>query len=169
MMIEELNDSLGRYVWLQRNLAEGLETWRARESDAAVAVYIGVLARRYAEHSDGWESLLADSPALRASERVQAPSPGWDGLFRGDAGGTQEHLVTLLQVVLPRLLASLERFAGRLGEVAEAAEKRYCAIVVGDLRAQQERGQILLDERAGAPNQRRLAAVLRRRLADLSC
>lgn len=169
MMIEELTDSVGRYLWLQRHLAAALEDWRADETDGAVAVYTHGLARRCAQHCAGWEGLLADSPALGAADRVQAPSPGWDGLFEGDAGGTQEHLVTLLHVVLPRLLASLERFSTQLGDVAEAAEKRFCSIVVHDLQAELARGMLLLDQRAAAPSQRRLAAALGRRLADLSC
>lgn len=169
MMIEELTDSVGRYAWLQRHLADALETWCAGESDPGVAVYIHGLARRCRQHSAGWEDLLADSPALEANGRMQAPSPGWDGLFRTDAGGTQEHLVTLLHVVLPRLLASLDRFSGRLGEVAEATEKRFCAIVVEDLRNELASGMPVLDERAGTPSQRKLAAALGRRLADLSC
>ena len=169
MMIEELTDAVGRYLWLQRHLAAALETWRAGETDAAVAVYTHGLARRCAQHSAGWEGLLADSPALSAADRVQAPSAGWDGLFEGDAGGTQEHLVTLLHVALPRLLASLERFGTQLGAVAEAAEKRFCSIVVSDLQAELARGLLLLDRRAAAPSQRRLAAALGRRLADLSC
>ena len=169
MMIEHLTDSVGRYLWLQRHLAAALENWRADEPDAAVAVYTHGLARRCVEHSAGWEGLLADSPALEAVDRVQAPSAGWDGLFEGDAGGTQEHLVTLLHVVLPRLLASLERFGGQLGDVAEAAEKRFCSVVVRDIQAESARGMLLLDQRATAPSQRRLAAALGRRLADLSC
>ena len=169
MMIEELTDSVGHYAWLQRNLAETLETWCAGESDPGVAVYLHGLARRCRQHSAGWEALMADSPALEAGRRVQAPSPGWDGLFGSDAGGTQEHLVTLLHIVLPRLLASLERFGGRLGEVAEAAEKRFCTIVVEDLRAQLVGGTPVLDQRAGATSQRKLTAVLGQRLSDLSC
>ena len=169
MMIEELTDSVGRYLWLQRRLAAALETWRAGETDAAVAVYAHGLARRCAQHGAGWEGLLADSPALDAADRVQAPSAGWDGLFEGDAGGTQEHLVTLLHVALPRLVASLERFGTQLDDVAEAAEKRFCCIVVRDLQAALAQGMLLLDQRAAAPSQRRLAAALGRRLADLSC
>jgi hypothetical protein len=169
MMIDELTDSVGCYVWLQRNLAEALEAWCVVESDPEVVVYLHGLARRCRAHSAGWEDLLADSPALEASGRVQAPSPGWEGLFRTDAGGTQEHLVTLLHVVLPRLLASVERFGGRLGEVAEAAEKRFCGVVVEDLRAQLANGVPVLDQRAGATSRRKMAAALSRRLADLSC
>lgn len=169
MMIEELTDSVGRYAWLQRNLAEALEAWCSAEGDPEVAVYLHGLARRCRAHSAGWEHLLADSPALEASGRVKAPSPGWEGLFRTDAGGTQEHLVTLLDIVLPRLLASLERFGARLGDVAEAAEKRFCGIVVEDLRAQSASGVPVIDRRAGTPSRREPAAGLGRRLADLSC
>ena len=169
MMIEDLTDALGRYVWLQRRLAESLSSWGAGEEDAAVAVYLHEAARRFAEHSAGWESLLADSPALRAAERVRAPSPGWEELFRGTATGTSDRLVILLHVVLPRMRASLERFAQQLGDVAEAAERRLCANVAEDLGVIEARGRLLLDERAPAPSQRRMAATLGRRLADLSC
>ena len=169
MMIEELTDSIGRYLWLQRHLAAALENWRAGENDTATAVYTHGLARRCAQHSAGWEGLLADSPALGAADRVQAPSAGWGGLFEGGAGGTQEHLVTLLHIVLPRLLASLERFGAQLGDVAEAAEKRFCSIVVHDLQAELARGMLLLDQRAAAPSRRRPDAAPDRRLADLSC
>ena len=169
MMIEDLTDALGRYVWLQRHLGESLRFWGPDEEDAAVAVYLHEVARRFSDHSAGWEALLADSPALRAAERVQAPSPGWDDLFRGASTGTSERLVILLHVVLPRVRASLERFATQLGEVAEAGEARFCSIVVEDLRTIEERGRLLLDERATAPSQRRMSARLGRRLADLSC
>lgn len=169
MMIEELTDALGGYVWLQRNLAAGLHSWRAVESDAEVAVYLHSAACRFEQHGTGWEALLADSPALAASERVRAPSPGWEQVFDGAAGGTAERLVILLHVVLPRMLISLERFAAQLGEVSEAAEQRFCAGVASDLAAQQSRGLALLDERTPVPSRRRLSAALGRRLADLSC
>ena len=169
MMIEELTDALGGYVWLQRNLSDGLNSWRAGESDAGVAVYLHSSARRFEQHSAGWEALLADSPALAASERVRAPSPGWEQVFDGAASETTERLVILLHVVLPRMLISLERFAAQLGEVSEAAEQRFCAGVASDLRAQQSRGLALLDERMPAPSRRRLGAALGKRLADLSC
>ncbi len=169
MMIEELTDALGGYVWLQRNLADGLHSWRAVESDAEVAVYLHSTACRFEQHGAGWEALLADSPALAASERVRAPSPGWEQVFDGAASGTAERLVILLDVVLPRMLISLERFAAQLGEVSEAAEQRFCAGVASDLAAQQSRGLALLDERTPAPSRRRLSAALGRRLADLSC
>ncbi len=169
MMIEDLNDALGRYVWLQRHLGESLGFWCTDEDDAAVAVYLYEVARRFDEHSVGWEALLADSPALRAAERVRPPSPGWDELFRGVATGTSDRLVILLHVVLPKMRASLERFAAGLGDTAEVAEGRFCAIVAEDLRAIEERGHSLLDERAQAPSQRRMAATLGQRLADLSC
>ncbi|MCY4102641.1 MAG: hypothetical protein OXG55_05140 [bacterium] len=169
MMIEDLTDSVGRYVWLQRHLAESLRLWGVGEKDGAVAVYLHQTARRFAEHGTDWEALLADSPALGATERVRAPSPGWEELFRGAATGTSDRLVVLLHVVLPRLRSSLERFAAQLGDVAEAAEGRFCAIVAGDLQGIEARGLALLDERATAPSQRRMAARLGRRLADLSC
>lgn len=169
MMIEDLSDSLGRYVWLQRHLGESLRFWGQAEDDGAVTVYLHEVARRFGDHSAGWEALLADSPALGAAERVRAPSPGWEELFRGTSTGTSDRLVVLLHVVLPRLSASLERFAGQLGDMAEAAEARYCAIVVEDLRSIEERGRQLLDERATAPSQRRMSARLGSRLADLSC
>ena len=124
MMIEDLTDAVGRYVWLHRHLAESLRLWGADEEDGAVAVYLHRTARRLAEHGAGWEALLADSPALGAAERVRAPSPGWEELFRGAATGTSDRLVVLLAVVLPRMRASLERFAAQLGDVAEAAEGR---------------------------------------------
>ena len=169
MMIDELTDAVGGYVWLQRNLADALHSWRAGESDAEVVVYLHSAARRFEQHSAGWEALLADSPALAAAERVRPPAPGWDQLFEGTISGTAERLVVLLHIVLPRMLISLERFAGQLGEVSEAAERRFCAAVATDLRAQQSRGVALLDERTPAPSQRRLSAALGRRLADLSC
>ena len=169
MMIEDLTDAVGRYVWLQRHLAESLRLWGVGEEDGAVAVYLHRTARRFAEHGTGWEALLADSPALGAAERVNAPSPGWEDLFRGAATGTSDRLVVLLHVVLPRMRASLERFAAQLGDVAEAAEGRFCAIVAEDLQGIEARGLTLLDERATAPSQRRMAARLGRRLADLSC
>ncbi len=169
MMIEDLSDAVGRYVWLQRHLAQSLRSWGDGEDDGAVAVYLHGVARRFGDHSAGWEALLADSPALAAAERVRAPSPGWDDLFRGASTGTSDRLVILLHVVLPRLRASLERFAGQLGEVAEAAEERFCTIVAEDLRTIEERGRLLLDERATAPSQRRMSARLGRRLAELSC
>lgn len=169
MMIEDLTDAVGRYLWLQRHLAESLRLWGVDEEDGAVAVYLHQAARRFAEHGSGWEALLADSPALRAAERVRAPSPGWEELFRGTATGTSDRLVVLLHVVLPRMRASLERFATQLGDVAEAAEGRFCAIVAEDLQGIEARGLALLDERATAPSQRRMAARLGRRLADLSC
>lgn len=168
-MIEELTDAVGRYVWLQRRLAESLRVWGAGEEDAAVAVYLHRTARRFAEHRAGWEALLADSPALGAAERIRAPSPGWEELFRGAATGTSDRLIVLLHVVLPRMRASLDRFAARLGDVAEAAEARFCAVVAADLQGTEARGRALLDERAPAPSQRRMAATLGRRLADLSC
>ena len=168
-MIEDLSDALGRYVWLQRHLGESLRFWGHGEDDEAVAVYLHEVARRFGDHSAGWEALLADSPALGAAERVRAPSPGWEELFRGASTGTSDRLVILLHVVLPKVRASLERFAGRLSDVAEAAEARFCAIVVTDLRAIEERGRLLLDERATAPSRRRMSARLGRRLADLSC
>ena len=169
MMIEDLTDALGRYVWLQRHLGESLRFWGNSEDDGAVTVYLHEVARRFGDHSAGWEALLADSLALDAAERVRAPSPGWEELFRGASTGTSDRLVILLHVVLPKLRASLERFAGQLGDVAEAAEARFCAIVAEDLRAIEERGRILLDERATAPSRRRMSARLGRRLADLSC
>ncbi|MDE0652654.1 MAG: hypothetical protein OXI26_03280 [bacterium] len=169
MMIEDLTDALGRYVWLQRHLGESLRFWSDGEDDGAVAVYLHEVARRFVEHSAGWEALLADSPALGAAERVRAPSPGWEELFRGTATGTSDRLVILLHVVLPRMRASLERFAGQLGDVAEAAEARFCATVAQDLGTIEERGRELLDVRATAPSQRRMSATLGRRLAELSC
>lgn len=169
MMIEDLTDAIGRYLWLQRHLAESLSLWGDGEEDGAVAVYLHQTARRFAEHGSGWEALLADSPALGAVERVRAPSQGWEELFRGTATGTSDRLVVLLHVVLPRMRASLERFASQLGEVAEAAEGRFCAIVAEDLQGIEARGLTLLDERATAPSRRRMAATLGRRLADLSC
>ena len=169
MMIEELTDAVGGYAWLQRHLAGVLHSWRGDERDAGVAVYLHSAARRFEQHSAGWEALLADSPALAASERVRAPSPGWDQLFGRTANGTAERLVILLHIVLPRMLISLERFAGQLGEVSEAAEQRFCVAVATDLRAQQSRGLALLDERTPAPSQRRLSAALGRGLVDLSC
>ena len=169
MMIEGLTDAVGGYAWLHRHLADALHSWSAGESDAEVAVYLHSTARRFERHSAGWEALLADSPALAASERVRAPSPGWEQLFGGTTGGTAERLVILLHIVLPRILISLERFAGQLGEVSEAAEQRFCAAVATDLRAEQSRGLALLDERTPAPSRRRLSAALGRRLADLSC
>lgn len=169
MMIEDLSDALGRYVWLQRHLGESLRSWGDGEDDGAVTVYLHEVARRFGDHSAGWEALLADSPALGAAERVRTPSPGWEELFRGASTGTSDRLVVLLHVVLPRVRASLERFATQLGDVAEAAEARFCAIVTEDLRAIEERGRLLLDERATAPSQRRMSARLGRRLADLSC
>ncbi|MCY3663149.1 MAG: hypothetical protein OXH28_10080 [bacterium] len=169
MMIEDLTGAVGRYVWLQRHLAESLRLWSAGEADAAVAVYLHRTARRFAEHATGWEALLADSPALEAVERIRAPSPGWEELFRGAATGTSDRLVVLLHVVLPRMRASLDRFATQLGDVAEAAEARFCAVVAGDLEGIEARGLALLDERATAPSQRRMAARLGGRLADLSC
>ena len=169
MMIEDLTDALGRYVWLQRHLAESLGFWGVDEDDAAVAVYLHEAARRFGAHSEGWEALLADSPALRAAERVRAPSPGWEEVFRGVSTGTSNRLVVLLHVVLPRLRASLERFATQLGDVAEVAEGRFCAIVAEDLRVIEERGLSLLDERAQAPSRRRMAATLGKRFAELSC
>ncbi|MCE2525290.1 MAG: hypothetical protein J4F99_04860 [Acidimicrobiia bacterium] len=169
MIIEDLNDALGGYAWLQRNLADALHSWRGAESDAEVATFLHSTARRFEQHSAGWEALLADSPALAASERVRPPSPGWEQLFDGAATETAERLVVLIHVVLPRMLTSLERFAGHLGEVSEAEEQRFCAAVTTDLRAQQSRGVALLDQRTPAPSQRRLSAALGRRLADLSC
>ncbi len=169
MMIEDLTDAVGRYVWLQRHLAESLRLWGAGEEDGAVAVYLHRTARRFAEHAAGWEALLADSPALEAAERVRAPSPGWEELFRGAATGASDRLVVLLHVVLPRMRASLERFAASLGDVAEAAEARFCAIVAEDLQRIEARGLTLLDERVAAPSRRRMAARLGGRLADLSC
>ena len=169
MMIEDLSDALGRYVWLQRHLGGSLRSWSQGEDDGAVTVYLHEVARRFDDHSAGWEALLADSRALGAAERVRAPSPGWEELFRGASTGTSDRLVILLHVVLPRVRASLERFAGQLGDVAEAAEARFCAIVIEDLRAIEERGRLLLDERATAPSQRRMSARLGSRLADLSC
>ena len=169
MMIEDLSDALGRYVWLWRHLGESLRLWSRDEDDGALAVYLHEVARRFGDHSDGWEALLADSPALGAAERVRAPSPGWEELFRGASTGTSDRLVILLHVVLPRMRSSLERFAGQLGEVSEAAEARFCAIALNDLRAIEERGRLLLDERATAPSRRRMAARLGGRLADLAC
>lgn len=169
MMIEDLTDAVGRYLWLQQHLGASLRFWGHGEEDGAVAVYLHGAARRFGEHSAGWEALLSDSPNLRPSERVQAPSPGWEELFRGTSTGTSDRLVVLSHVVLPRLIASLERFAAQLGDVAEAAEARFCAIVVTDLRAIEERGRELLDERVTEPSRRRMSATLGRRLADLSC
>ena len=143
--------------------------WGRDEDDGAVSVYLYEVARRFGDHSAGWEALLADSPALGAAERVRAPSPGWEELFRGASTGTSDRLVILLHVVLPRVRASMERFAGQLGDVAEAAEARFCAIVVEDLRAIEERGRLLLDERATEPSRRRMSARLGSRLAELSC
>ena len=169
MMIEDLTDSVGHYVWLHRQLAESVASWAAGEADAPVSVYLHGAARRFVQHSSGWEALLADSPALAATERVRAPSPGWEELFRAASADTSERLVTLLHVVLPRMLASLDRLSGELGEVADGAERRFCAIANEDLRVLEERGRSLLDERAPAPSQRRMAATLGRRHADLSC
>ena len=167
--IHELTDALGGYVWLSRRLAVELGAWGADEAEASVAVYLHTLARRCADHGACWEALLAESPALEAAERVRPPSVGWEGLFRAESAGTAERLVTLLHVVLPRLLVSLEDFAARLGPVAEAPEQRACAIVIDDLRALRGRGVLLLDEQVPAPQQRRLAAALGQRLAGLSC
>ncbi len=168
MTIHELTDALGRYVWLARCLAAALDDWDVDEEDAAVVVYLHTLARRCEDHGACWEALLADSPALGAAERVRPPSPGWEDVFRAESAGTSERLVALLHVVLPRLLASLEDFAGRLGPVAEAPEQRVCAAITDDLRALLARGGLVLDEQIPAPQQRRLTAAIGVRLADLS-
>ncbi|MCY3925100.1 MAG: hypothetical protein OXG52_06270 [bacterium] len=148
MMIEDLTDAVAGYVWLQRSLAAALHSWRAREPDAEAAVFLHSTARTCEQHAAGWEALLADSPALAAPERVRPPSePGADGLTPGAAGDAAGRLANLTNVVLPRLLASFEQFGARLSDVAEAPEKRFCAIVVGDLRAALERGRLLADRR----------------------
>ena len=155
MMIEDLTDAVAGYVWLQRSLAAALHSWRAREPDAEAAVFLHSTARTCEQHAAGWEALLADSPALAAPERVRPPSepaadglePGAAGLFEGAAGDAAGRLANLTNVVLPRLLASFEQFGARLSDVAEAPEKRFCAIVVGDLRAALERGTLLADRR----------------------
>ena len=167
--IRELTDALGCYVWLSRRLAAALGDWGTDEVEPPVAVYLHALARRCSDHGACWEALLADSPALEATESVRPPSVGWDEVFRAESAGTAERLVTLLHIVLPRLLVSLEEFAARLGPVAEAPEQRACAIVIDDLRALRDRGVLLVDEQVPAPQQRRLAAVMGRRLAGLSC
>ncbi len=171
MLIEGLTTAIGGYVWQQRQLAESLSSWVDLTDDAEVAVYLHGTARRFASHSTGWEELLADSPALAAAERVRAPSPEWDGLFKDAASSTQDtsdRLVLLVHIVLPRLLASLEKFSGELNGVHAAAEQRFCAIVAQDLSAIAERGQALLAERPPVASQQQLASTLGRRLADLA-
>lgn len=169
LTIHELTEAIGCYVWLSRHLAALLDGWRAGETDPTLAVYLHTLARRLDDHGATWQALLADSPALDAARSVRPPSEGWDELFGAESPGTSGRLVTLVHVVLPLLLTSLEDFARSLGPVAEAAEGRHCDIVTDDLRSQRNRGGTLLDERVAAPTQRRLAAVLRRRFANLSC
>ena len=169
LTIHELTEATGHYVWLSRHLAAALDGWRATEPDPTLAVYLHTLARRLDDHGAAWQALLADSPALDAPACVRPPSEGWDELFGPESPGTSGSLVTLVHVVLPRLLTSLEDFARSLGPVAEAAERRHCDIVVDDLRSQRNRGGTLLDERVPGPTQRRLAAVLRRRFVNLSC
>ena len=180
MLIEDLSDAVGRYVWLQRRLAEwlrapdgsvataaGCDDASDGAQRAAVLVYLHGAARRFAAHSAGWEALLADSPALAAKERVRAPSPGWEEL---DAAlSASDRLAVLVRVVLPRLSASLERFAGGLNDVAEAAEARFCAIAAADLRDLGDRGMALLNRQMPESAQREAAETLAQRLAGLSC
>lgn len=183
MLIEDLTAAVGRYVWLQRALAEWLSAPGASVDGAAgvraastaddgpraaVLVYLHGVARRFDAHSAGWESLLADSPALAAPGQVRAPSPGWDELADA-ACGDSDRLTALVGVVLPRLSASLERFADGLDGVAEAAEARFCAIVAEDLRDLAARGAALLNQQVPEAAQRRATVTLERRLAGLSC
>ena len=142
MLIEDLTAAIGRYVWLQRHLAGCLQDWATADgsADGAVAVYLHSTARRFADHSDAWEGLLADSPALAAAGQVRPPEPPPESL---PAAGSPECLPVLVNVVLPRLADSVERFASGLGRIAEAAEARHSAIVVRDLRCIEARGRSL--------------------------
>ena len=168
MLIEDLNSALGGYIWLARRTAQSLGPRPEQpegQSEAAVAVCLHTAARRFAQHGAGWEALAADSPALAAQTRVRAPSEGWDELFEHllDPAVTDlQRLAMLVEVLLPRIEGSLEQFAAQLGDVAEAAEARFCAIVRQDLAALSARGSALLDELRPSESRPAAAEALQR-------
>lgn len=122
---------VGAARWVAIELFAAVGAWAADDACPAAAVAFAVAARQFAWHAD----LLADRlPVLAGVDPAAltvAPA-GWEALGEVLAvDGTEDRLVVLGRIVLPRLVVARARWLSRTGS-ADAALRRALRLVLAD-------------------------------------
>lgn len=132
--LDELTGRLAGLVWVEQRLAEIFDSWITTTGHAASAVALSRAGKHHDWHAAILGDVLATSPQLAASERIVAPTGGWqravDQMLALE--DIEARLAAIVHVTDPWLQREIDALQDLANPVSDSEHERLLRFVALD-------------------------------------